>query len=209
MTHTLHRRGSEESLKNDYVLLVTAASGINHIGSREKLLKVLEVVWDVGPANVGSQHLGTVLQGYSLEEIKAALNEVPRVRCCFSSKEKMVEIIRRLKELDLGMSVTVEGPTEDIISMSKEQGIKPHSVNLSLDIWGKKEELPSEEVLEFVTMCGHGLISQHLVKKVIEEVKAGKKTPEKAAVEIGIPCVCGIYNPDRATELLSKYVPSS
>jgi hypothetical protein len=207
MTHTLHRRGTDESLKNDYVLLVTAASGINHVGSLEKLRKVLEVIWEVGPANVGSQHLGTVLQGYSLEEIKAAMNEVPRIRCAFSSREKMREIIRRLKELDLGMSVTVEGPTADILEMSKEMGIKPHSVNLSLDIWGKKEELPSEEVLEFVTMCGHGLISQHLVKKVIEEVKRGKKTPKKAAVEIGIPCVCGIYNPDRAEELLQKYVP--
>jgi len=209
MTHTLHRRGSEESLKNDYVLLVTAASGINHVDSREKLLKVLEVVWEVGPANVGSQHLGTILQGYSLEEIKAALNEVPRVRCCFSSKEKMQEIIRRLKELDLGMSVTVEGPTEDIITFSEELGIKPHSINLSLDIWGKKEELPSEEILEFVTMCGHGLISQYLVKKLIEDVKKGRKTPEQAAVQIGIPCVCGIYNPDRATELLRKYAPNS
>jgi len=207
MTHTLHRRGTDESLKNDYVLLVTAASGINHVGSLDKLRKVLEVIWEVGPANVGSQHLGTILQGYSLEEIKAALNEVPRIRCSFSSKEKVHEIIRRLMELDLGMSVTLEGPTTDIIEMSNEMGIKPHSVNLSLDIWGKKEALPSEEILEFVTMCGHGLISQYLVKEVTEDVKSGKKTPEKAAVEIGIPCVCGIYNPDRAVELLQKYVP--
>ena len=62
----------------------------------------------------------------------------------------IIEIIRRLKELDLGMSVTIEGPTTDIIEMSNEMGIKPHSVNLSLDIWGKKEDLPSEEILEFV-----------------------------------------------------------
>ncbi|MBW2443842.1 MAG: hypothetical protein JRH12_25460, partial [Deltaproteobacteria bacterium] len=55
MTHTLHRRGTKESLKNDYVLLVTAASGINHVGSLDKLRKVLEVIWEVGPANVGSQ----------------------------------------------------------------------------------------------------------------------------------------------------------
>jgi hypothetical protein len=207
MTHTLHRRGTEESLKNDYVLLVTAASGINHEGSREKLLKVLDVVWDVGPANVGSQHLGTVLQGYSLEEIKNSLSEVPRVRCCFSSREKMYEIIKRLKELDLGLSVTVEGPTKDVVEMSRSLGIEPHSVNLSLDIWGKKDDLPSEEILEFVTMCGHGLISQHLVRKTIEDVEKGKTTPREAAVAIGRPCVCGIYNPDRAEKLLQKYVP--
>ena len=209
MTHTLHRRGTDESLKNDYVLLVTAASGINHEGSKEKLLKVLDVVWEVGPANVGSQHLGTILQGYSLEEIKASLAEVPRVRCCFSSKEKMFTIIKRLNELDLGLSITVEGPTNDVVEMSNSLGIKPHSVNLSLDIWGKKDELPPEEILEFVTMCGHGLISQYLVMKLIDDVKKGKKTPKQAAVEIGRPCVCGIYNPDRAEELLQKYVPHS
>ncbi|HMM20684.1 MAG TPA: hypothetical protein PKA10_08075 [Selenomonadales bacterium] len=207
MTHTLHRRGSEESLKNDYVLLVTAAAGINHQGSKAKLQRVLEVVWEMGPANIGSQHLGTVLQGYSLEEIKNSLNEVPRVRCSFASREKMHAVIKRLKELDLGMSVTVQGPTADILEMCREFGIQPHSVNLSLDIWGKKDELPPEEILEFVTMCGHGLISQHLVKKVIEDVKKGKKTPKEAAVLIGQPCVCGIYNPERAEELLKKYLP--
>lgn len=90
------------------------------------------------------------------------------------------------------MSVTVEGPTGDILEMAEELGSEPHSVNLSLDIWGK--ELPAEEILEFVTMCGHGLISQYLVK-IIEEVKAGKKTPQKAAVELEFPCVCRIYNP--------------
>jgi len=209
MTHTLHRRGTEESLKNDYVLLVTAASGINHEGSHAKLLKVLDIVWEIGPANIGSQHLGTILQGYTIEQIKEAFSEVPRVRCCFSSREKMYEIIKRLKELDLGLSITVQGPTKDIAEMSRSLGIQLHSVNLSLDIWGKTDELPSEEVLEFVTMCGHGLISQYLVEKYIEDVKKGKLTPRKAAELIGIPCVCGIYNTDRAEELLKRYVPTA
>ena len=207
MTHSLHRRGTPESLKNDYVLLVTAAADVNHEGSKWKLQKVLEIVWEVGPANIGSYNTGTILAGTDIETIKNSLNEVPRVRCSFSSKEKIWEAIEKIKDLDLGMSVTVEGPTEDILQKSKELGIKPHSVNLSIDIWGKKEELPPEEVLEFVTMCGHGLISQHLVKKTIEEVKAGKRTPRSAAVLIGRPCVCGIYNPDRAEELFTKYVP--
>lgn len=209
MTHSLHRRGTPESLKEDYVLLVTAAADVNHHGSKEKLRQILEVVYDVGPCNIGSYDTGTVLAGVNIEEIKAALNEVPRVRCCFSSKEKIKEAIRRIKELDLGMSVTVQGPTEDIMAMSQELGIKPHSVNLSLDIWGKKEALPTEEVLEFVTMCGHGLISRYLVEKAINEVKTGKKTPREAAVMIGQPCVCGIYNPDRAVKLFEKYVPAA
>lgn len=207
MTHSLHRRGNAESLENDYVLLVTAASGINHVGSKERMRQVLDLVWEIGPANIGSYDAGTVLAGYSIDDIKAALNEVPRVRCSFSSKEKIREIVRRLKKMDLGLSVTIEGPTAIIEDMCRELQIKPHSLNMSLDIWGKTEQLPAEEVLEFVTMCGHGLVSQHLVKKAINEVTTGRMTPAAAARLVGRPCVCGIFNPDRAEQLFQKYVP--
>ncbi|HHV64970.1 MAG TPA: hypothetical protein GXX46_07855 [Peptococcaceae bacterium] len=208
MTHSLHRRGTDESLKNDYVLLITAASGINHEGSKEMFSKILDIVWEVGPDNIGSNETGTILSGVTVEEIRAGFTNVPRVRCNYASKEKVREAIKRLKELDAGYSVTVSGPTGDILEMCKEFGIKPHSVNFSLDIWGKKELLPSEEILELLTMCGHGLISQQLVKETIEKVKSGKMTPKKAAEKIGHPCVCGIYNPVRAEELLQKYVPN-
>jgi len=207
MTHSLHRRGTPESLKNDYVLLVTAAADVNSVGAKEKLRQILEIVWEVGPNNIGSYDTGTILTGVKIEEIKEALNDIPRVRCCFPSLEKIREVVRRIHELDLGMSVTIEGPTEDIVEFSQELGIKPHSVNLSLDIWGKKQALPSEEILQFSTMCGHGLISQHLVQKAIDDVKSGKKTPEQAAITIGQPCVCGIYNPDRSADMLRQYVP--
>lgn len=208
MTHSLHRRGTLDSLKNDYVLLVTAASGINHVGSQEKMKQILDVVLEAKPSNIGAYNSGTVLSGVDIEDIKAwCLVKVPRIRCCFSSKEVVEEVILKIKELDSGLSITLEGPTEDILEMSNRLGMKPHSTNLSLDIWGKAEELPSEEVLEFVTMCGHGLISAELAKKGISQVKEGKKTPRQAAIMLSHPCVSGIFNPDRAEELFSKYVP--
>ena len=207
MTHSLHRRGPAEDLKNDYILLVTAASGINNVGSKEKLLKVLDLVWEMGPTNTGSNEVGTILSGVSVDEIKAGFTLVPRVRCCFNSAEKMREIVRRLIEMDLGISVTVSGPTDDILKMCREFGVTPHSANFSLDIWGNRSALPSEEVLQFVTMCGHGLISRALVEDTIEKVRQGKLTPEKAAVRMGSPCVCGLFNPERAVKELQKYVP--
>jgi len=209
MSHSLHRRGTSESLSHDYILLVTAASGINSEGSKDKLRRILDVVWEVGPVNTGSNEAGTILSGVSIEEIKAGFTEVPRVRCVFDSPEKMKEVIRRLLEMDLGISVTVSGPRKPIESICEEFGIKPHSVNLSLDIWGKKEQLPPEDILEFITMCGHGMISKSLVIDTIEKVKAGILTPEQAAVRMGSPCVCGFYNPTRAIPMLQKYVPKT
>lgn len=209
MTHSLHRRGAEADLKNDYVLLVTAASGINHVGSKDKLRQVLEEVWQVGPTNIGSNETGTILSGVDIEEIRANLMEVPRVRCNFASKEKIRQAIERLQELDLGMSVTVSGPTQDILEMCGDYGIKPHSINFSLDIWGKKEKLPPEEALELLTMCGHSLISKTLVAETITKVRQGKMSPEKGALKVGHPCICGIYNPERAKTILERVAPST
>lgn len=206
MSHSLHRRGNPEDLRHDYILLVTAASGINNEGSKEKLLKVLDLVWEIGPINTGSNETGTILSGVSVEEIKAGFTKVPRVRCCFDNEEKMQEILRRLLEMDLGISVTVSGPRETVEKMCRELGIQPHSVNFSLDIWGKKEKLPPEEIMEFVTMCGHGLISKMLVIDTIERVKNGTTTPEQGAIRMGSPCVCGLFNPTRAIKSLQKYV---
>lgn len=208
MSHSLHRRGDAESLRHDYILLVTAASGVNSENSKEKLRRVLDLVWEIGPINTGSNEVGTILSGVSVEEIKAGFTAVPRVRCCFDNENKMREIIRRLLEMDLGISVTVSGPRLPIERMCREFGIQPHSTNFSLDIWGKREQLPPEEILEFVTMCGHGMISKSLVIDTIEKVKSGKLTPEEGAVRMGSPCVCGLFNPTRAIAALKKYVPS-
>jgi DNA polymerase elongation subunit (family B) len=206
MTHSLHRTGTPESLREDYVVLVTPAVGINNQGSQDKLREILDFIFELGPTNIGSYETGTIFSGATIEEIKAKLSETPRVRVCFSSKEKVKRLIQFIKERDYGLSVTVSGLIDEIQDMANELGIKPHSVNLSLGVHGKVEDLPSPEVLEFVTMCGHGMISASLVEKLIEGVKEGRYTPEKAAEEMARPCVCGIFNTERAAKLLAKYV---
>ena len=76
-----------------------------------------------------------------------------------------------------------------------------------LGVYGATEKLPPEELLEIITMCGHGMISRDLVAKAIEDVKSGRKTPHDAAVMVAQPCVCGIFNVTRAEKLLKKYMP--
>ncbi|MEW6662513.1 MAG: hypothetical protein ACOY9Y_13980 [Bacillota bacterium] len=206
MTHSLHRRGCVESLKNDFVLLVTPAVGINHRDAGPKLRQILDIITEVGPINIGSYETGTIYTGVTIEEIKASMPETPRVRCAFSSKEKLLEVLRRIKEEDFGLSVTVSGLIEEVLDMADKLNLKPHSINYSLGIFGRTDLLPAEEVLEFVTMCGHGMISQYLVVKLIEDVRRGKKTVKQAATIMAQPCVCGIFNTERAEELLQKYV---
>jgi hypothetical protein len=53
-------------------------------------------------------------------------------------------------------------------------------------------------------MCGHGLVSGRLVKRMVADIKKKKITPEKAALELAKPCLCGIFNPHRAAKLLTK-----
>ena len=207
MTHSLHRRGTDEYLNNDYTLLITAASGINHVGAKEGMIKMLDAIWEIGPTNIGSNETGTILSGVTLEQIRSRFTKVPRIRCNFASKEKAFAAIKKLQELDTGMSVTLSGPLSDTLEMCKEYGLKPHSINLSLDVWGRKDKLPSEEVLELMTMCGHGLVSRTLIEGTMEKVKQGKLSAQKATVKISHLCICAIYNTERAEKLFEKCVP--
>jgi hypothetical protein len=195
-----------EALRKDFILLVTSASGINNKGAIPKIEKVLDIFWELGPTNIGSNETGTILSGVTKEIIRDHFTKVPRIRVVYYSKEKTKEAIRRIRDLGLGLSLAVEGPTDELVEIAHDLGLKPHSVNLSLDVWGKADMLPDEEILEFTTMCGHGLISPLLARDTLDKVRDGKISVEKAVVRLGSPCVCGFFNPERAREMLEKYV---
>ena len=60
MTHTLHRSGTEESLKEDYVFLLMPAFGINNTGCGPKLRKFLEIALRYNPVNIGDAKRGNM-----------------------------------------------------------------------------------------------------------------------------------------------------
>jgi hypothetical protein len=68
------------------------------------------------------------------------------------------------------------------------------------------DKLPSEEILEVNTMCGHGLVTVSLIEEMVEEVKKGKLSPAQGAEKLFRPCMCGVFNPHRAAKLLEKMV---
>jgi len=204
MTHSLHRKGSRDSLQNDYVVLITPAVNINHKDSKNKLMEILDIIKEIGPVNIGSYDCGNIFTGATVEKIQNSLSETPRVRCVFDSYEKVKNLVAELKKREYGLSVTISGLIDNIMLLSRENDIKPHSINLSIGVYGRVENLPDESVLHIVTMCGHGMVSERLVKKAVERVEKGIWDVEKAAQEITKPCHCGIFNVERAKQIINK-----
>ncbi|HEX2924253.1 MAG TPA: hypothetical protein VHS28_09520 [Chloroflexota bacterium] len=212
MTHSLHRVGTAESLNGDFVLICRSAIPLNNQGAGVKIGRMLEIIFEAGPANIGSLETGDLLpRGIDVPALVEAMgrDDTSGIRCSFSSREKLTRVLRRFMEEDLGISVTVSGIIDDVFSMCDEVGLEPHSINLSLGVHGNTDLLASEEVREFTTMCGHGLVAGALVEKAMADVRFGRCSAREGAVAAGLPCACGLYNIDRAEAILSRMVPKS
>ncbi len=206
MTHTLHRRGSPESLQRDYVFLCTPANGLNNKDAAQKMIRILDILMDVGPANIGFYGHGSLLNGISVEEVKEALRDTSRLRCCFDDREKLKEVLRRIQAEDLGLSITVSGLLTEIQEISRELCLTPHTINISCGCFGKVERLLPGRMMEVVTMCGHGMISFRLVESVVARLRQRGIGYRAAVLALGEPCTCGIFNPCRANEILHDIV---
>ncbi len=206
MTHSLHRQGSLESLKDDFPLIARCARGINLEGAEPKVRRIVNIVFDEGPDNAGASRFRASMADGTLDREKALeyQKDTTSFHCCFNGREKIKRVLQRLKEEDIGISIVVSGLIDDVVKITREVGLKPHTVNLSLGVWGRTELLPGPETLEITTMCGHGLVAANLVKKAVAEVKDGRKTPEEAARMVGQPCICGIVNLSRTAKLLAR-----
>ena len=203
MTHTLHRRGSEESLGKDYVLLCMAAKGINEEGSEEKMREFLRINLRHNPVNIGDMRTGN-MYNTSIDEILAKVTSTSIVHGVFTDRDTVSNVLRDLKEADLGMSVVVSGPFSCVGEICKTAGLSPHSVDYSLDIWGNRVKLPADEILEVTTMCGHAMVASNLLNSLVNDIKAGEISAEEAGKELARLCECGIFNPSRAAELLGE-----
>ncbi|MDA8216802.1 MAG: hypothetical protein M0Z94_04210 [Dehalococcoidales bacterium] len=206
MTNTLHRQGTRESLSRDYIIFLHPAKGINREGSGEKVRRFLRLALEEGPVNVGTagKNMYTVASVEDL--VNSITDEATTVAATFSDPEALRRLVGKLKEADLGISVNISGLADEVDEILRSQGIVRHSIEHSLGILGRTERLPTRQILELTTMCGHGMISHNHARKMIDWVKMGKLTPRQAARYLARPCVCGAFNVDRAEELLAKAV---
>jgi hypothetical protein len=207
MTHSLHRFGDEENLKQDFVVMAMASRGVNDKGSGPKIKKHLTICQKYRPVNLGGLKIGNACN-FTQQEIldRAGADYVSTFNGVFTDRETTKKVLREIIDEKVGLSTVVSGLYSETCAMAQELGIQPHTVNHSLGIWGKKELLPEPQILEIITLCGHGMISQHLVRHYFEKVKKGYDA-DAAAREIGRFCYCAICNVDRIASVLRRGLP--
>lgn len=122
----------------------------------------------------------------------------------FDSRVAAEDFVKAVKEADLGLSINISTSVDGVEQCCFAAGIPRHSVGYSLGFEGKTEKLPNADVLLISTMCGHGMVSHSLAKKMIDWVKEGRRTPEQAAACMTRFCSCGVFNPARAGGILEQ-----
>ena len=205
MTNTLHRQGTEEELKNDYVIFATMARGITREGSAPKIHEFLRILLKHNPVNIGSSKRGNILQDdIEIEELIDSLQDGATSGAVFNDLDTLQKVIAELIEADLGISINVSGLLEGVQECCHGNGIERHSVEHSIGFWGANDRLPERDVLAINSLCGHGMVSFNLIHKLIDYVKLRRMTPKKAAKIMGKCCECAVFNTTRAEQLLEK-----
>ncbi len=213
MTHSLHRRGSYEELKNDFVVLGCPATGVNKAGSAPKTQEFLSICYKHGPINLGDMKTGNIYNT-TMDDILASVTDGTIVQCTFDNRDKIVSLLKELKEKRPGISVIISGVTDVVQQCMHEAGLGPiHSLEYSLGTWGAIERLPDYPILKLLTMCGHAMIASDLVGKMIRDIKRGRRTIRDCCIEMAQCCTCGNFNVTRGEnifrEVLSAYMVKS
>lgn len=205
MTHSLHRQGTSENLKSDYVVFAMSAKEHNDAGSASKMRQFMELARKYNPVNMGDMKTGNCFS-VRPDDLTASIQDTSIVHAVFCDPGTVADLLKELQEADLGVSIVVSGLLEPVREMCCGLGLHPapHTVEHSLGVWGKTELLPSPSVLELSTMCGHGMVAFSLIEDAVADVRAGRTTVEKAARRLAEPCACGIFNPARAAQLIME-----
>lgn len=219
MTHTLHRYGRPEDFADDYIVTAMPARGYNDAHCVEKQRTFLRTALKYDPINIGNSKKGAAHRAtkdlrptvhwsrdhspdpeWVIEEI----DQPTTVSAVFDDYDKVRAFLADLKELDLGMSVNISAVAAEADRCCKDVGMTRHSIEFSLGFQGATQKLPDDASRRLATMCGHGMVSSNLSKKMIEWVRSGRRTPEEACAYMARFCVCGSFNPARAERVLGE-----
>jgi asparagine synthetase B (glutamine-hydrolysing) len=184
VTHSNHRQGTRENLRNDWVMLSLPYRGPPAV--MEKVEKYKEICRRHHPINPDRPRAWYIW--------------------VFDDRENMQAALKELAEAELGLPVVVSGLFDEVAECCSRAGTRAHTVNHSLGFWGKTEKLPPREILEITTMCGHGLVAPRLVWQLAERMASGDTSASSACQEMRMMCICDIFNHIRAEELMGQLV---
>jgi|SRR6185295_8692211 hypothetical protein len=216
MTNTLHRYGDSESFYDDYLIFASPSTGRNDVGSIPKLKAFLEMALPFNPVNIGDPVHGGALRPTTLNAMANwkrdmapnfravidGIDEPASVVAIFDNRDSAKKFLKKVVEANLGLSVNISTSIQGGQECCKFAGIPRHSVGYSLGFEGSTEKLPNTQLLALTTMCGHGMISQNLARKMVDWVKEGRRTPAQAVTYLARFCSCGVFNPQRAKRIL-------
>ncbi|MGA8438100.1 MAG: hypothetical protein WB762_29375 [Candidatus Sulfotelmatobacter sp.] len=217
MTNTLHRYGDAGSFYDDYIVFASPSPGNNDTDSIPKLKRFLEMALPFNPVNMGDpshggalrpeRHLTTLANWHrnmkpDFRAVIDGIDEPASVAAVFDNKTSAERFLKAAAAADLGLSVNISTSVEGAQECCRFAGITRHSVGYSLGFEGATEKLPNTQLLTITTMCGHGMISASLAKKMIDWVKEGRRTPAEAVTYMARFCSCGVFNPARARRIL-------
>jgi len=206
MTHTLHRVGREENLREDFVVLAMPSKDINHEGSGPKLQEIIRICLKEGAVKAGDARLGNEYHQGGLESMIRNIEDRAVVTAVFNDRDKLVNALKAIKAGDFGMSIVVSGLFDRVKDCCHAAGQKVHTVNTSLGRWGATHKLPDTNIMEIQSMCGHGMVSVDLILDTLDQVKRGAMSLAEASERLFRPCQCGIFNTDRAQKLIEVMV---
>jgi len=200
MTNTLHRKGSPDALTRDFVVFATPTRSISP-ELPDKMRRFTEICLKHKPVNMAKIENMT-MRRVDPHRIEEEMRDEIGITATFDNVTAVAAVVADLKEADLGIPVNVSGLLEEVSECCRKAGRTRHSVEQSLGVFGRNDKLPQAEIVEINSMCGHGMVSFNLIRKVIDEVKLERMTPAQGAWRLAKPCECGAFNPTRAEELL-------
>jgi hypothetical protein len=217
MTNTLHRYGG--NFDDDYIVFAIPARGVNDANAPERERRFLEIARKYNPVNMGDASHGGIFRPSKdlnpavhwsrsdTKDVETVLNGVSSattVAAVFDNADAVVAFVKELKAADLGLSINISGGLDKARECAQRAGLERHSVEYSLGFFGQTDRMADRQTLELSTMCGHGMLSFGFVRKLIEWVKQGRRSPEQAAATMARFCSCGVFNPARACRLLRE-----
>jgi len=181
-----------------------ASQGFNDQGAGEKLKEIYRLVASTSPDNLADDNLGGRFTGYTDAQILDHMGDKAYIGAAYRDGTRLKAALEKIKAADLGMSVVVTGNHDAVFQILKDIGLKPHTVNMSLGYFGKKDKVPAEEILAISTMCGHGMVPKQRIKNMSEEVKNRQCSAGEGGEKLASACTCGIFNPKLAAEILES-----